>query len=59
MFKVVYVDGVYRAAIDKKNTVNKYGDPRLWKTRKEAQNWIDKHSYKGMSFYYEIKEVKE
>lgn len=57
MFKVVYVDGIYRAAIDKKNMVNKYGEPRLWKTREEAQHWIDKHSYKGMSFHYEIKEV--
>lgn len=59
MYKIVYVDGVYHAAIDKKNRINKYGDPRLWSTREEAQHWIDKHSYKGMSFHYEIKEVKK
>lgn len=56
MFKIVYVDGIYRAIIDTKNTVNKYGKPRLWKTREEAQHWIDNHSYKGMSFHYEIVE---
>lgn len=57
MFKVVYVDGIYRAAIDKTNRINKYGEPCLWKTREEAQHWIDRHSYKGMSFHFEIKEV--
>ena len=59
MFKIIYVDGIYRACIDKKNTVNKYGEPRLWKTREEAKHWIEAHSYKGMSFNYEIKEVKD
>ena len=57
MFKIIYVDGIYRASIDKKNNINKYGDPRLWKTRDEAEHWIERHSYKGMSFHYEIKEV--
>ena len=57
MFKIIYVDGIYRASIDKKNTINKYGEPRLWKTREEAEHWIERHSYKGMSFRYEIKEV--
>lgn len=58
MYEIVYVDGIYRAAIDKKNTVNKYGEPRLWKTRKEAEKWIEKHSYKGMSFHYVIEEME-
>lgn len=57
MFKIVYVDGIYRAAIDIRNRINKYGEPRKWKTRDEAQHWIDRHSYKGMSFHYEIEEV--
>lgn len=58
MFKVVYVDGIYRAHIDNKNSVNKYGEPRLWATYEEAEKWILAHSYKGMSFKYEIMEVK-
>ena len=58
MYKIVYVDGIYRANIDTKNSVNKYGKPRLWKTRKEAEHWIEKHSYKGMSFHYEVVEME-
>ena len=59
MFKVVFVDGIYRAQIDIKNTPNKYGVCKKFKTRDDAQRWIDRHSYRGMSFTYEIKEITE
>ena len=59
MFKIIYVDGIYRAQIDIKNKPNKYGVCKKFKTREDAQGWIDRHSYKGMSFHYEISEVKE
>lgn len=57
MYKIIYVDDIYKACIDKRNTPNKYGEPRLWKTRKEAEHWIENHSYKGMSHSFEIKEA--
>lgn len=57
-FKIVEVDGFMRTAICKDGKANKYGEPKLFKTLREAQNWIDKHSYVGMSFKYEIVEVK-
>ena len=56
MYKIIFVDGIYRASISKQNRVDKYGEPRLWKTKEEAEHWIERHSYKGMSFHYEIKE---
>ena len=58
MFNVIYVDGIYRAVIDTKNRDNKYGDPKQFKTRHDAEAWILRHSYKGMSHHFEIKEVK-
>ena len=57
-FKIVEVDGFIRAAICKNGKADKYGEPKLFKTYREAQKWIDKHSYVGMSFKYVIVEVK-
>lgn len=59
MFYIVEVDGHVRQIIDTKGKANKYGEPKLFKSRKDAEAWILKHSYKGMSFHYEIKEIKE
>lgn len=56
-FKVVEVDGYIRTTICKDGKPNKYGEPKLFKSLKEAQSWIDKHSYVGMSFKYVIVEV--
>lgn len=57
MYIIIKVDGKLRNAIDIKGQPNKYGQPKEFKTRKQAQAWIDKKSYYGMSFKYEIKEV--
>lgn len=54
MYKIVEVDGIWRAAICKNNKADKYGDPKIFETKAAATNWIEKHSYKGMSFHYEI-----
>ena len=29
------------------------------KQEKKAEKWIDRHSYSGMSFHYEIREVED
>lgn len=54
MYKVVKVDSWLRQQICADGKPNKYGKPKLFKTEKEAQKWIDKNSYKGMSYKYEI-----
>lgn len=59
MYRIVKVDGAIRQSIDKTGVANRYGEPKLFKTKKEAQQWIDKKSYWGMSFTYEIKKVEE
>ena len=56
MFHVCEVDGFIRSAIDVKGKPNKYGTPKEFKTKAEAEKWIKNHSYKGMSFKYEIYE---
>jgi hypothetical protein len=57
MFNIIEVDGIIRSCICKNNKADKYGEPKNFKTRKDAEKWIEKHSYKGMSFKYEIKKV--
>lgn len=56
IYKVVYVDGNYRAAICLNNKPDKYGQPKIF-TKEDAEKWIQRHTYKGMSFKYVIKEV--
>ena len=51
---VVEVDGHLRSAIDEKGKPNKYGRPKLFKTRKDAEKWVERKSYPGMSWRYEI-----
>ena len=51
MYYIVEVDGKLRQIIDTKGKANKYGDAKLFKTRKEAEAWTLKH--------YEIKEYHE
>lgn len=55
MWYIVEVDGIIRSIIDIHNRANKYGKKKLFPTKKKAQEWVDSHSYKGMSFHYEIK----
>ena len=57
-YYIVKVDGKIRQAIDKTGVANRYGEPKLFKTKKDAQKWIDRKTYAYMSHHYEIKEVK-
>lgn len=62
MWYIVYVDNSghgYQAIIDKAGKPNKYGERKIFKTKKDAQAWIDKKSYWGMSFHYELKKVEK
>lgn len=60
MFRIVMVDGWYRAVICTDNKPSKYGKPKDFKTLKEAKKWVKENSYWGMSFRYEIiKETNE
>lgn len=60
MFRIVMVDGWYRAVIDKDGKPNKYGIPKDFNSLKDAKKWVKQHSYWGMSFRYEIvKEINE
>lgn len=59
MYEVIEVDGIIRTAICKNNKADKYGEPKLFNTKKDAQKWIDRHSYIGMSWKYEIEEVEK
>jgi len=56
-YVVVEVDGIWRAAIDRKGKANKYGEPKIFKSADDAQKWIDRRTYKGVSVHYEIKEA--
>ena len=54
IFHVCMVDGECRAAIDVNGKPNKYGKPKDFETKDDAEKWIKKHSYNGMSWTYEI-----
>ena len=54
MYKVVIVDGWLRVQIDVSGKPNKYGKPKAFPTKTDAQNYINKRSYKGMRWKYEI-----
>lgn len=47
-YKIIEVDwGMRRAVLDRKGNLKVF-------TRKEAKLYIERHSYKGMSFKYEM-----
>ena len=54
MYHICIVDGIIRTAIDVKGKPNKYGAPKKFETKEDAEKWISKHTYKGMSWRYEI-----
>lgn len=56
---IIEDDGIMRVIINTKGKADKYGDAKLFNTKKSAEKWIDVHSYKGMSFHYEIREVED
>lgn len=41
--------------INSKGQGDKYSPPKEFKTKKDAERWIEKHTYRGMSFRYEIR----
>lgn len=59
MYKIICIDGKIRQTVDKHGKANKYGKPKLLSTYKQAKQWVDKHSYPGMSFRYVINEVSD
>lgn len=50
----MYVDGNYRAIVDKTGIPNRYGARMLFKTKKQAEAWVKKKTYPGMSHGYEV-----
>lgn len=54
MYYIVYVDGSYRAAIDQSGIPNRYSAKMVFKTKKQAEAWVKKKSYPGMSHGYEV-----
>ena len=55
LYKIVQVDGKIRETVGRWNT---YGfTPKIFTTKESAMEWILNHSYKGMSFKYEIEKA--
>ena len=52
-YKIIKVDGKIREAV-----LNRDGSLKVF-TRKEAKLYIERHSYKGMSFKYEMIPIDE
>lgn len=46
-----------RQAIDISLKANRYGEPKIF-SKMEADNFIENHSYSGMSYKYEIIKAK-
>ena len=59
MYIIVKVDGWMRQQICTDGKPDKYGEPKLFKTEREAWKWVSKNSYKGMSFKYEIRRIED
>lgn len=53
LFKVIDVDGVIRSTIQ-----NRDGSIKVF-TKDGAEKYIETHSYKGMSYHYEIEEIED
>ena len=43
----------------KTNDISKLYISANFETKEDAQNWINRHTYKGMSFKYDIVEIEE
>lgn len=56
-YHIIEVDGFMRCCVSIQNKADPYGTPKEF-TKAEALHWIDRHTYKGMSFHYELKRVK-
>ena len=56
-YYIVNVDTFIREIIDKSGKPNKYGEPKIFNTKEDAEKWISKRTYKGMTHHYEVKEA--
>lgn len=54
VYIIIKIDGRIRTKLETNNKFGKYGTAKLFKSRKEADKWILKHSYNGMSWKYEV-----
>lgn len=54
---VVEIDGFIHTQICENGRPSKYGNPKKFDTKEDAQKWIDRKSYKGMSWRYEISPI--
>ena len=59
MYYIIEVDGFLRTPIAKSGKPERYEEPKYFKTLKDAKKWVERHTYGGMSFRYEIKKVEE
>lgn len=55
-YYIVEHDGIVNQIIDKTGKANKYGEPKYFESMADARKWILKHTYKGMTHSYEVKE---
>ena len=58
-YYIVEHDGIVNQIIDITGKPNKYGEPKYFESMADARKWILKHTYKGMTHSYEVKEYKE
>ena len=58
-YKVIKVlENGYRAQICKDGKASKFGEAKIFTDKWDAYAWARKRCYEGMSFRYEIEEVK-
>ena len=55
-YYIVKHDGKINQIIDKTGKPNKCGEPKIFESMADARKWILKHTYKGMTHSYEVKE---
>lgn len=59
MYYIIQVDGIFRTPISKSGRPERYEEPRYFKTLKGAKKWVERNTYKGMSWKYEIVRLEE
>lgn len=58
-YGVLQVDGKIRAWVGANGKSDRYTKPKYFDSYKKAATWCTNHSYKGMSFHYEVKEIPQ
>lgn len=59
MYNVIWINGFQRAPIDNNDCPNKFGKPKLFKTRKSAEKWISEHPALDVNIRYEVVKAGE